>query len=354
MLGSEWFSARPGGLNRYYQDLFERTESVTEVRVEGRAFGHPPEIGDTWGSMGGNLLRRVWASRLRSETKFDVVDTHFVLYGLPLRLRTRGRRPVLRVRHFQGPWADESRVAGAHRGVVLLKRALERAVYRQADGFVVLSEDFKRRLVESYGVPNDKIRIISPGVDVGRFQFAAEPTRGRVVCVRRLERRMGIDVLLRAWPRVAAERPGSVLDLIGAGSQRAELESLADSLGIAGSVRFLGRLSDSELVAAYQQAELSVVPSVDLEGFGLIALESMACGTPTIVTDCGGLPDAVRGLSEGLIVDRNNVDALATRLLGALGGDVPERRACRAHAEKFGWDTVVSEHLRWYRELQCA
>ena len=125
---------------------------------------------------------------------------------------------------------------------------------------------------------------------------------------------MGLDTLLVAWRQVVEAVPGATLLVIGDGSARGDLQDLAREMNISGSVRFQGRVDDVDLVSAYQAADVSVVPSIALEGFGLVALESLACGTPVVVTDCGGLPEAVAGLDASLIVQSRSAGALADRL----------------------------------------
>src|SRR5674476_35009 len=105
-------------------------------------------------------------------------------------------------------------------------------------------------------------------------------------------------------------------------------------------------IRDRDLVRLYCAADCSVAPTRALEGFGLITLESLACGTPAVVTDVGGLPDGVRGLDPSLVVPAEDPSALARRLLGAAQGQLPSRASCRAHAERFGWDEVAREHAQ--------
>src|SRR5205807_5699025 len=131
-----------------------------------------------------------------------------------------------------------------------------------------------------------------------------------VAAVRRLVPRMGLDVLLDAWQALGS--PG-VLAIGGDGPLRPELEARGDE-----SVRFLGRLSDDDLVALYSAADVTVVPSLALEGFGLVVLESLACGTPVVVSDAGGLPEAVAGLDASLVVPAGDAGVLAARLRGLL------------------------------------
>ena len=159
---------------------------------------------------------------------------------------------------------------------------------------------------------------------------------------------MGLDTLLVAWRQVVEAVPGATLLVIGDGSARGDLQDLAREVNISGSVRFQGRVDDVDLVRAYQAADVSVVPSIALEGFGLVALESLACGTPVVVTDCGGLPEAVAGLDASLIVQSRNAGALADRLTAAARGALPDRHVCRSYAEGFSWSACARANQAVY------
>jgi len=163
---------------------------------------------------------------------------------------------------------------------------------------------------------------------------------------------MGLDVLIEAWAHVVRHVPGSRLIIVGDGPERPRLEALATRKGLASAVRFAGRVDEPTLVACHQAADLTVVPSTALEGFGLVVLESLACGTPVVVSDVGGLPEAVRGLDPATIVPGGDAEKLATALARCLGdaAATPSRDRCRAHAEAHGWDTVAEEHVRIYAQ----
>ncbi|MGX1807564.1 glycosyltransferase family 4 protein [Nocardia sp. NPDC055321] len=353
MSGSEWFASAPGGLNRYFTDLFQALAPRPDAAVSASAFGDPPPGGRSWGATGGSTAHRAATAFLDGfrVPRGTVLDRHFALYGRPA-IGPRGRHPL--VIHFHGPWAAESRLAGSGELAARAKYAIERLRGLGADRFVVLSEQFRELLVSDYRVRADRIAVIPPGVDLDRFRPgpAAERTGTRtVLCVRRLERRMGIDRLLRAWPAVLAACPDARLVIVGTGSAEAELRELAGQRDIAGTVAFEGWAADERLAELYARAELTVVPSVALEGFGLIALESLAAGRAPIVTDCGGLPDSVRGLDPTLIVPAGEVEPLAARIVAALAGAIPDAERCRAHAETFSWDAAATRHLALYAEL---
>lgn len=352
MTGSEWFRSFPGGLNRYFSDLYLALERSDRVTVTASAFGIP-EAGHhaySWGDGTGGTLKRVVES-LRDPVALqsgDIVDRHFCLYGRP-RFGTHGRNPY--VVHFHGPWAQESAVAGERPEVVRVKQAVERFRYRGADRAIVLSNHFRELLVDQYSVDPDRVVVIPPGVDLERFTPATGTGDGTVLCVRRLERRMGIDVLLHAWSEVVHVQPHSRLVVVGTGSEEDTLKTLASALGIDDSVTFAGRVDDAELNALYQRVSATVVPTLALEGFGLIALESLASGRAPIVTDCGGLPDAVRDLDSSLIVGAGDRDGLAKRLISALDGRIPDPAQCRRHAERFSWSAAAEHHADVYTEI---
>ena len=353
MTGSEWFGALPGGLNRYFTDLFVALRGCPGIALSASAFGDPPEGGRSWGPPGGSTWSRVRvAGTDRSGWhRPGILDRHFCLYG-PAAIGRAGRHRL--VVHFHGPWAAESRFAGATEIRARAKYAVERIRYAGADRFVVLSEHFRDVLVHDYRISADRVEVIPPGVDLDRFRLLDRPLAGDrrvVLCVRRLERRMGIHRLIEAWPAVVAAHPETQLVIVGTGTAQADLHNQVAAAGLSNHVTLVGRVDDATLSRWYARAELTVVPSVALEGFGLIALESLAVGRPAVVTDCGGLPDAVRGLDPTLIVAADNADALAARLISALDGAVPTPRQCRTHAESFSWTAAAQRHQSLYTEL---
>lgn len=351
MTGSAWFPTVPGGLNRYFMDLYRTLATRPDLDVSAAAFGEPVDGGQSWGPPVGSTWRRARTAFVERTAlpRRAVLDRHFCLYGRPA-IGRRGRHPL--VVHFHGPWAAESRVTGHGNTAVRVKYWIERIRYLGADRYVVLSHRFEDLLAETYRVPRHKIRVIPPGVDLDRFHPPERPTPSRtVLCVRRLERRMGIDVLIRAWPEVLATHRDAKLVIVGTGREESTLRAQVAAARLDGSVSFEGRAEDARLVRLYEQAAMTVVPTVSLEGFGLIALESLAAGRAPIVTDCGGLPDSVRGLDPSLIVPSGDPDAIANRIVRALDGDIPGPGPCRTHAETFSWQAAAERHVGMYQEL---
>jgi glycosyltransferase involved in cell wall biosynthesis len=132
------------------------------------------------------------------------------------------------------------------------------------------------------------------------------------------------------------------------------LERHVDAYALGESVTLLGRVSDEDLLALYRAADVNVVPSISFEGFGLVVLEAAACGTPSIVTRAGGLPEAIAGLGRDLSVPTEDVQALADRLARATDGQLPSREGTRAWAEGHGWKQVAVAHERLFERVSSA
>jgi glycosyltransferase involved in cell wall biosynthesis len=364
MLGLGWFPATLGGLDRYYRSLFEQLPDARGV-VVGPAGDAPGTVTVVGGAQLALPLRLAsyWRAAAAAAGDADVVDAHFALYAAAPLLLSGALRRLPSIFHFQGPWAEENIASGdSSRAHFALRRALERMVLHRVDAHVVLSSAFRRLLVERYRVAPWEVHVWAPGVALevftpgdrsqARARLGVEPQAFLAVCVRRLVARMGIDALLDAWAQIAGSLPaGSQLLLVGDGPLREQLTRRAAESPLAGRVRVLGALSDEELIDAYRAADVAVVPTISFEGFGLVVLEAAACGTPSIVSDVGGLPEVTAPLDRSLVLDAGDVRALGSRLSEAAGGALPSRERTREYAEGFSWSNVAERHQRLYRRL---
>lgn len=318
----------------------------------------PPGAGIKTRMLGARrLLRELLASR-----SFDLVGSHFALYSLPA---LDAIRKVPFVVHFHGPWAAESLQEGSGAAAARAKYFLERLVYGQADRLIVLSKAFSEVLVKDYGIPEQKIRIVSGAVDTKRFAVAESKIEARralgwpedrpiLISVRRLAHRMGLDLLIDAMPAIVAKYPDVLLYIGGTGSLRESLERRAVELNLTNHVRFLGFVKDDELPLAYRAADFNVVPTRAWEGFGLVAAEAVAAGTPSLVTPVGGLPEVIAPLSSDLIFRSVSTGDIADGLIQALSGSIslPDSAACRAFATKyFSAEIMATRTAAVYREL---
>ena len=370
--GMGWFPQQAGGLNRVYFNLLRALPGVG-VDVRGLVAGDPQTSEgdavklDVFAPSSAPLLSR-WAAARKAAKRLtqthppSLVASHFALYTFPA-LDVLSDYPF--VVHFHGPWAHEGFVERPNRLAYRLKFLLEKAVYRKADRFVVLSEAFRDVLARDYGVPEDRIRLVPGGADTARFDVGASREEARerlgwpadrptLLAVRRLARRMGLEHLIGAVDRIRRDVPDVLLLIAGKGPLAGELQARIDDADLGRHVRLLGYVPDDDLPLAYRAADLSVVPTVAFEGFGLITVESLAAGTPVLVTPVGGLPEVVRDLAPELVFPDMTEAAMAERLTAALCGRVqlPSAEACRQYAQaRFDWHTIAQQTRAVYEEV---
>ncbi|MEO8564285.1 MAG: glycosyltransferase family 4 protein [bacterium] len=370
-IGMGWFSEDPGGLNRVYANLIAELLHAG-VEVQGFVVGSSDVMHLSGGSVaafaprGSSLVFRMHALRraamewLRTRPEALVVS-HFAQNAFPV-LDQLGEHPF--VVHFQGPWGQESRVEGAPPWAVMAKELVERSVYGRAAQAIVLSSAFRDILTDQFSVERDRIHVIPGGVEVNRFASAPPraacrealgwPTdRPIVLSVRRLVRRVGVDVLVEAAVALRARVPDALVLMAGTGPLRHELEARIDALGLGDTVRLIGFIPDDMLPLAYRAADLTVVPTTSLEGFGLITVESLAAGTPCVVTPVGGLAEIVSPFAPQLVAAEATKIEIGTTLADALLGAVPlpTTEQCTAYAKRcFDWP-VIAARVRDVYEL---
>jgi glycosyltransferase involved in cell wall biosynthesis len=370
-----WLPEQTGnGLDRVYHSLAQALPGVGvdmtglvagSAAVSQSSSGQVSAFAPDTSSLPARLLGVRRAARDSLAAGVDVVAAHFALYTLPLLDLLRDTPLVV---HFHGPWALESASEGDSRAKTWLKRTLETRVYRRADRCIVLSEAFRTLLHTTHGVPLDRIHMVPGGVDVDRFavEDSSQAARARLgwpqdrpilLSVRRLARRMGLENLIEAFATVRQTRPDALLYIAGTGPLRPDLEAQIQDQGLSEHVRLLGFVPDNDLPYTYRAADLSVVPTVQLEGFGLITIESLAAGTPVLVTPVGGLPETVSALSERLVLPDASVEALAGGLTAALRSpaSLPSPSSCREYARStFGWPAIARRTRDVYAEAAHA
>lgn len=370
-IGMHWFRERPGGLDRMFKALVESLPAQG-VNVRGLVAGTADVLRDSGGVVqafaeaGDRMHKRMWQARRHSLTlkragRLDVVATHFALYSVPT-AGVFGSTP--RVVHFHGPWADESAVEGRGGLSHVMRHAIERSVYRHASRHIVLSRAFGDLLAQQYGVPERSIRIVPGCVEVERFEVAQSRAEARallalpndrpvVFCIRRLVARMGLEELIDAIFVARQSVPEILLVIAGKGPLEPVLRAKIAARGLENHVRLAGFVSDDALPLWYRSAELSIVPTVSLEGFGLTTIESLAAGTPVLVTPIGGLPEAVAPLSPDLVMPSVGYQAVGNALVDALLGrrSLPDAAACQHYARtNFDRPVVAAQVAEVYRE----
>ena len=175
-----------------------------------------------------------------------------------------------------------------------------------------------------------------------------------LLTVARLEWHKGIDTMIRALPAIRERHPGARYAIAGVGDRAPQLEQIARDTGVADAVRFLGAVSDEELPALYNAADVYVGASrrhdLLVEGFGISLVEASACGLAVVGGRSGGVPDAVRDGETGILVDPDDPAAVAAGVSQLLGDDALRKKfgaAGRRAVETFyNWDRVARDLIR--------
>ncbi len=373
VVGLATFSEMAGGSARYLGGMVEALRSdghdvsvlTSASSIDASRYVVPGIIGQIARSLRRLVLfhPRVAATVFRERP--DIVNVHFAFDGLGAVLAGRLLHIPIVVM-FQGPWAREAeatQMRGRWPLSTRIRRFVERRVYRSAARCMVLSTAYRDLLVDDYGVARSRIRVIPAGIDLGPYLDLLDRAAARrrlglttegpvIVTVRRLVRRMGLDLLLSAIASLPKDRR-PLLAIAGTGPELDALQAHASSLGVADRVRFLGRVPDADLPVLYAAGDVCVVPTRELEGFGYVALEAYAAGTPVIATAVGGLVDLVGTFDPGALVAPES-GAIARAIEGSLAGGAKDRDACRAYAATFAWDAIGPRVEAVFREVAVA
>lgn len=362
-IGMGWFPEQPGGLNRFYYGCLQHLPTI-DIAVQGLVAGSRQVASESGGHVLSfshketSLPQRWWSIRREFQTlskqDYHLIASHFALYTLPILDRLNAHPLVV---HFHGPWALEGNTEGNRTLSTWCKKKIEQLCYNQASQFIVLSQAFQTILHREYQIPIERIHTIPGGVDPKQFHSSQSEMTARrelgwptdrpiLLSVRRLAKRMGLENLITAMDIVRRQHPDVLLLIAGKGQLKNALEQKIIHLGLEEHVRLLGYLPDEHLPIAYRAANLSLVPTVALEGFGLIIIESLAAGTPVLGTPIGGIPEILQPLSENLVFSSSGVNDLADHINKALSGEItlPSIETCQTYVEKhYAWPVVAQQ-----------
>jgi glycosyltransferase involved in cell wall biosynthesis len=361
------------GTESYFFDLL-RELPLVGVRSSGLVLGElgsrareTPNVesfGPERGTDAATRIKNLRRAVRRHIQEADVVVAHSAEHAYTV-LDIVGRKCL--VVHFQGPRAFEHLAEGNSPERMVLALIAERVTYARADRFVVSSEAFAEILQRRYFVSRKRISIVPGAIDLQRFRPMLPRSDARkkvgwpqdrpiVLSVRHLAPTKGLENLVDAIVLVKKRVPAVLVVFVGGGPLPAVLEAKLDELGLQGNVRFEGILEDGLLPHAYRAADVSIAPAVDHEGFGLSVAESLACGTPALVTPVAGLPEIVGALDESLIMPGWFPEAISCSLTAALiePGSLPSETACIDYVQRFAWRPIANQLKHAYAEALAA
>jgi D-inositol-3-phosphate glycosyltransferase len=314
-------------------------------------------------------------ARTRADAiQYDVLHSHYWLSGAVAReLRQRWDTPIVHMFHTLGEMKNAVAQRPEERETAR-RIAVEKDTVRFADALVAATPVEKEQLEQLYEADSDRIHVISPGVDTERFHpipkalakdnISLCPDCCTILFVGRIEPLKGIDSLFCAISQVVTKLPelrerlhvpiiGGDPDRIHEDDEMVRLQELREELGIGDIVTFLGAKDQDLLQYYYSAAEMVVMPS-DYESFGMVALEAMACGTPVIASDVGGLSYLVKHGRTGYRVPARDSKALAAKIARLLTDEglrrrIGHRAAC--WAESYAWPHIADKIEALYAQV---
>jgi D-inositol-3-phosphate glycosyltransferase len=307
--------------------------------------------------------------------RYDIIHSHYWMSGLAAEQLSDawGGVPIVHMFHTLGEMKNRvARSEDERAGVDRLEG--ERQVVRRADRIVVATLAELTQLRFLYRADDRKMVTIPPGVDTSHFYpipadeakeyIGLRPEDRMILFVGRIEPLKGIDTLIEAMSCLDLEGgPRPVHLAIIGGEPNAEpsdmtaemtrLQKLCDDLAVGQTVVFLGKRDQNSLPYYYSAAETLAMPSL-YESFGMVALEAMACGTPVIASEVGGLGYLVQNEITGYTVPDSNPDALCIKISRLLNdADLRERmgRAAAQYALDYAWPRITTQVVEVYDDL---
>ncbi len=232
------------------------------------------------------------------------------------------------------------------------------------------NSSFTRDAVQSIAHIDARTQIIPMGVDLEIFappngerqtDRQSQGSHATILSVGRLVEKKGTRYLLEAMPLVKKEVPHARLVIVGDGPEKGRMKELTGKLGLDDYVIFTGPVANSELPDLYRDADVFVLPSVvdsagDTEGLGVVLLEAMACGTPVIGSNVGGIPDIIDSGQNGFLVEQRNPQELASGIIELLSDRELSHRFSKNGIEtvkgRFSWDRVAEDFLKVYQQVK--
>ncbi len=319
-------------------------EQWGELDVYRPRFTAIPKIG---GRLNPDMIARAvlpLAKKLHAQIGFDLIDAEFFYpdgpaamrlseaLGIPFTIKARGSD----IHH----WASQPGCA---------EQIIQAA--NKAAGLLAVSGALKADMI-ALGIPADKIMVHYTGLDQSRFvprDRAAEKARlgitgPLILCVGALIPRKGQALLIAALP----DLPDATLMLAGQGGGEADYRAFAERLGVADRVRFMGNVPHDDLPALFSAADVMTLVSAS-EGLANAWVEALACGTPIVASDVGGIRELVKTSDAGRIVERHP-DAI-TAVIKDMLANPPSRDAVAANVSAFSWDENARQLAAFFRSV---
>ncbi len=307
------------------------------------------------------LGKKAFHQLLKKEGSFDFVFFHQPLIALSAQ-EFHLRKPFRKIYFFHSPFSSEFLIRNPGGWIKdwFYKKFLnvvEKRAIKGADLVVFDSHYMEKEAIRIHPYLEDLARSVIPlGVDLTRFSCKKETTQARqklqlypsvpmALTVRNLEPRMGLEALIHAWVKVVEKIPEAILLIGGEGSLGKYLAKVIEERNLQQNIFLLGYLPEEKLPLYYQAADVFILPTLELEGFGLVTIEALACGTPVLGTHVGAIPEVLNRLDSSLIFASRRPQMMAERIIQFFQKEEKKKftpDVCRRYVE---------EHYSWQRHM---
>ena len=305
------------------------------------------------------------------KTSFDIINFHqpFSALGINLRLKSGQIKKVytclsLSFEEFETRNPKPSKILPriSYKINSYFRKWIEKFSISRCSLIFVLSEFTKNKLIKHYKINPRKIHIIPGGVDINRFKFNENKMAIRqqlglskekfiLFTVRNLVPRMGLETLIQAMKEIIKSVNDIYLIIGGEGELREKLKNLILELNLRDFVKLQGFISDEDLPFYYQSADFFILPTKWLEGFGLVTVEAMSCGTPVLGTPVGGTIEILNKFDSNFLFKDTSLESIAELILDKYNyyKDKPEKykqlsKKCREFVEEnYSWERNIDK-----------
>lgn len=304
-----------------------------------------------------------YAIEIHRKTPFDIVHAHdWMVCDAAWVMKKGFGLPLVSTMHA----TEAGRMKGIHTDLQRYINQIEWRLTFESWKTIVNSNHMAAELQSQFNLPADKICLIPNGIDPDNFDFDddfdaralrhqhATDSQKIVLFVGRMVLEKGVQVLLNAAPSILAECPGTRFLMVGTGYYLDDLKRQASELNIEHDVKFLGYVSDPELLRLYKIADIVCIPSL-YEPFGIVALEGMAAKVPVVTSDIGGLTDFVEHMANGITTYSGNVQSLSWGILQVLRNpDLAEQLKEEAYervSKIYNWQVISRKTMELYSQV---
>ncbi len=340
---------------------FEIDKGVKVYRVDNYMIS-PNNFIDWVMQLNFNMIAKA-GELISKEGKFDIIHAHDWLVAYSAKaLKDAYEIPMCATMHA----TESGRNSGIHDITQKYINDTEWMLTYEATEVIVNSNYMKREMQRLFGLPFEKISVIPNGINMNMYsgiekdydfrrKFASDNEK-IIMCAGRLVYEKGFQNLIAAAPKILSGYNDSKFIISGKGGMLNELKAQVDYLGISNKVYFTGQLSYKELCKMYKIADVAVFPST-YEPFGMVAIEAMYAGVPTVVSDIGGLNEIVEHRVDGMKSYAGNANSIADSVLALLYdhqlADNVSKNAKAKIKNLYNWNKIAQDTHFIYQKAIC-